>query len=118
MIPLIVGTALALFALAFVLHPIFFPPVRTYSQSAVRQTALRFRTPAVDALREIEFDKETGKLSEGDYDALRVSYTEKALDELRRKQMPECPACGPRPEADARFCSSCGSALSTQVIAG
>ena len=22
-----------------------------------------------------------------------------------------CPTCGPRPEADARFCSNCGAAL-------
>ncbi len=112
MIPLIVGTALALFALAFVLHPLFFPPSRTYAESVIRETAERFSTPAVDALREIEFDKETGKLSESDYDALRVSYTERALSELRQKQAPGCPACGPRPESDAQFCSNCGLTLS------
>lgn len=111
MIPLIVGTALALFALAFVLHPLFFPPSRTYAQSLIRQTAARFATPAVDALREIEFDKETGKLSEGDYDSLRVSYTERALAELRNSEKPSCKSCGPRPESDALFCSSCGTAL-------
>ena len=111
MIPLTVGTALALFALAFVLHPLFFPPSRTYAQSAIRKTAARLATPAVDALREIEFDKETGKLSEGDYDALRVSYTERALDELRHGNRPSCAACGPRPENDAIFCSNCGRAL-------
>ncbi len=113
MIPLIVGTALALFALAFVLHPLFFPPSRTYAQSVIRKTAARLKTPAVDALREIEFDKETGKLSEGDYDALRVSYTERALMEIRQEQMLACPNCGPRPESDATFCSNCGLALST-----
>lgn len=112
MIPLIVGTALALFALAFVLHPLFFPPSRTYAESVIRKTAARFSTPAVDALREIEFDKETGKLSESDYDALRVSYTERALSELRQKQAPGCPVCGPRPESDAQFCSNCGRSLS------
>lgn len=108
MIPLIIGTALALFALAFVLHPLFFPPSRTYAESVIRQTAARLATPAVDALREIEFDKETGKLSESDYDALRVSYTERALEELRDGVRPVCPSCGPRPETDARFCSNCG----------
>lgn len=115
MIPLIVGTALALFALAFVLHPLFFPPSRTYDQSVIRQIAARPRTPAVDALREIEFDKETGKLSEGDYDALRVSYTEQALDELRQGTRVACPNCGPRPETDARFCSNCGTTLAAPL---
>jgi hypothetical protein len=111
-IPLIVGTVLALFALAFVLHPLFFPPSQTYAESVVRQAAARAATPAVDALREIEFDKETGKLSESDYDALRVSYTERALQELRNEGRPGCPNCGPRPEADAAFCSNCGLPLS------
>ena len=115
MIPLIVGTALALFALAFVLHPLFFPPSQTFDQSVVRKASTRPATPAVDALREIEFDKETGKLSEGDYDALRVSYTERALDELRQGSSPACPNCGPRPETDARFCSNCGTVLAAPV---
>ncbi len=113
MIPLVIGTALALFALAFVLHPLFFPPARTYDESVVRDAGLHPATPAVDALREIEFDKETGKLSEGDYDALRAGYTERALTELRDKQMPQCTSCGPRPESDAQFCSQCGRPLST-----
>jgi ribosomal protein S27AE len=110
MIPMIVGTALALFALAFVLHPLFSPPSATLPFSTQRAVARR-ATPAVDALREIGFDKETGKLSEGDYDALRVSYTERALAELRDKEKPSCPNCGPRPERDAAFCSHCGTAL-------
>lgn len=25
---------------------------------------------------------------------------------------PTCPSCGPRPEADARFCSNCGRPIS------
>ena len=111
MIPLLIGTALALFALAFVLHPLFFPPARTYAQRIIRETAVRRATPAVDALREIEFDKETGKLSETDYDALRVSYTERALAELRQDSGAVCAVCGPRPEPDALFCSQCGAAL-------
>lgn len=33
-----------------------------------------------------------------------------------RADRPACPRCGIRPESDASFCSSCGSALSTQAI--
>lgn len=111
MIPLIIGTALALFALAFVLHPIFFPPLREYSDGVTRKIPPRVAMPAVEALREIEFDRETGKLSESDYDALRAGYTRRALEELRGTASPSCSTCGPRPEANPVFCSRCGNPL-------
>lgn len=38
---------------------------------------------AVEALREIEFDRATGKLSDEDYAALKAEYTREALAELR-----------------------------------
>jgi hypothetical protein len=98
---------------------------------------------AVDALREIEFDRATGKLSDADYAALKATYTRRALAELRAREGAAadavgavgtavvadddaveaairryrtnggtvCPACGPRPEPDATFCSSCGRYL-------
>lgn len=34
-----------------------------------------------------------------------------ALIRRHRAGLVRCPACGPRPEADARFCSSCGREL-------
>ncbi len=98
---------------------------------------------ALAALREIEFDKATGKLSDGDYASLKAKYTAEALVVLRNESViprpesvsaaaPEvdavegliaqrvrqlqgqtvnCPACGPRPEGDAIFCSHCGRSL-------
>jgi hypothetical protein len=39
---------------------------------------------AVAALREIEFDRATGKLSDADYDFLKARYTARALDALRQ----------------------------------
>ena len=36
------------------------------------------------ALREIEFDRATGKLSDADYDFLKARYTARALDALRQ----------------------------------
>jgi len=38
---------------------------------------------ALAALKEIEFDRETGKLSDGDYDFLKQKYTVEALSALR-----------------------------------
>lgn len=38
---------------------------------------------ALTALKEIEFDRETGKLSESDYEFLKAKYTAAALEALR-----------------------------------
>ena len=90
------------------------------------------RAVALRALREIEFDRATGKLSDADYEALRAKYTEEALVALRAGDVgrgrgpasapvqtrpsspvprPSCPTHGPRPEPDAGFCSDCGRRL-------
>jgi hypothetical protein len=111
---------------------------------------------ALAALREIEFDRATGKLSDEDYQALKTKYTAEALAVLRAEEagraepprqagespansaaseppappagdpvealiadrvrqlqtgMARCPTCGPRPEGDALFCSTCGRSL-------
>jgi hypothetical protein len=150
-IALIAGTLLAVSALAFVLYPIFFSDpraavrttvVRDWASSARRaeRTALddsTSRESAVAALREIEFDRATGKLSDTDYAALKAQYTRQAIlamrqqdsadsssggaphldDEIEaavrayRAQHLTCPTCGPRPESDAAFCSTCGRYL-------
>jgi hypothetical protein len=125
-IALVVGTVLAVGALAFVLYPLFFdepvapaaPPPRIESWSD---------DVAVAALREIEFDRATGKLSDADYAQLKEQYTRQALARMRRApatgaeddeleatirayraERPSCNRCGPRPESDAVFCSNCG----------
>ncbi|HWA15553.1 MAG TPA: zinc ribbon domain-containing protein [Gemmatimonadales bacterium] len=132
------------------------------------------RGVALAALREIEFDRATGKLSDEDYAALKRKYTAEAIavlrstdgsmndtdgftddtdstdddtdasvqssvqsvssvdpsvdpieariaDRVRQLQgagAVKCPSCGPRPEGDALFCSSCGQSLTTGGCAG
>jgi hypothetical protein len=151
MIALVVGAALAVAALIYVLLPLFdaVTPLRA------RLTGVPAAAPesAIDALREIEFDRATGKLSDDDYASLKASYTRSALVELRSKRgepaaepigsqqlaatpsmagVPaiargddpaeaailryrairrSCDVCGPRPEPDPVFCSSCGKYL-------
>jgi ribosomal protein L40E len=130
MLALVVGTILAVGALAYVLFPLLIAPVPAGRR--VRRHGAPPPTPeqdAVVALREIEFDRATGKLSDGDYDELRTRYTQRALDALRasdasspedeaeaavlayRSRLKQCARCGPRPEPDATYCSSCGSFL-------
>jgi rRNA maturation endonuclease Nob1 len=105
---------------------------------------------ALTALKEIEFDRETDKLSDADYEFLKAKYTAAALEALRLESAAagdasddveviiaakvralrsastetpsdvpvrltasprSCGACGPRPEPDAVFCSTCGRPL-------
>lgn len=140
MIPLLVGTLLAITALAFVLMPLLAEDDGTtrarVSPSAQNDALGVARTRAVDALREIEFDRETGKLSDSDYAALKSSYTAQAVTAMRaeagaaagvasaaafdpaevalerwRARERGCLTHGRRPEADAEFCSACGRYL-------
>lgn len=113
MTELIVGTVLALAALSFVLYPLLV--TGGGSRSTVDELAVTpgpsSRNSAVDALREIEFDRATGKLSDSDYDSLKASYTQRAVEVMRGGSGSICENCGPRPESGALFCSKCGEML-------
>ncbi len=131
-----------LLALFGVLRPIIWPPP---PDDAVYEPVEQEETPrgvALLALKEIEFDRETGKLSDEDYRFLKEKYTAEAIEALRAEEAagagtpddvealiahrvralrsaaasappgaPACATCGPRPERDAVFCSTCGSRL-------
>ena len=159
-VPLVLGTVLALGALTLVLSPLLSgeAEVRAEDEQKAAAEAARIKAArakragreeeqmdgAVAALREIEFDRETGKLSDSDYAELKTRYTREALAELRaadarnaaavlvvvaamspadaadpveaaihraRQNQRSCGVCGPRPEPDATYCSSCGRYL-------
>jgi rRNA maturation endonuclease Nob1 len=140
MIALVIGAALAVAALLYVLFPLFDSVTPRPKQLSPRP--IEASETAIDALREIEFDKATGKLSDADYASLKAEYTRTALVELRsrdesaapvvatpnvvgaegvdaaeaavlryRSVRRECDTCGPRPEPDPAFCSNCGKYL-------
>ena len=133
MLALLVGTLLAIGALAYVLFPLLAGtmPARPMRLSS-RPASAKPEHEAVVALREIEFDRATGKLSDADYSELKARYTERALQALRsstaatpedaaeaavlayRARLKSCARCGPRPEPDATYCSTCGSFLPGQ----
>jgi len=52
------------------------------------------RGQALLAIKEIEFDRETGKLSDGDYAMLKTKYTALALEAIRQEEGPAAPATG------------------------
>ncbi len=113
MTPLIAGTLLALAALSFVLYPLLVSDGAASDEIALPSQPVREtnRSDAIDALREIEFDRATGKLSDSDYDSLKSTYTQRAVDAMRSGDFVVCPRCGPRPEKAAAFCSRCGERL-------
>jgi hypothetical protein len=143
MFELIAGVLLAVGTTYYVLLPIFRPPVPTPGGAAAPwrldegddpDDDMSPQTVALRALKEIEFDRATGKLSDADYDSLKMKYTEEALVALRGEEgrgtgegaarrpvtrppsqvpRPVCPTDGPRPEPDAVFCSTCGRRLGT-----
>jgi cytochrome c-type biogenesis protein CcmH/NrfG len=109
MTALLIGTALAVASLCFVLYPLYRSGVSTLPRASA---ARKYRqSGAVEALRELEFDRQTGKISDSDYEPLKARYTEQALLSMRAGGAPVCESCGPRPEAEADFCSTCGAAL-------
>lgn len=145
MLEFLLGLLLAGGAVYFVLRPILRPEV---AGNGNRETGnenegedpdddLSPRAVALRALKEIEFDRATGKLSDADYLVLHGKYTAEALEALRgegagrgmreagrvvpplptppasRFPLPGCPVDGPRPESDAEFCSVCGRRLAT-----
>ena len=155
MAALLIGSVLAVAALVFVLWPLLRGAAAL--RTAAHAPEMAPESSAIEALREIEFDQATGKLSAEDYAALRTSYTPLALAELKAKEAAggvdaaalttagtsgsaaagsletvqdlsaldpaeqliaraksrakACATCGPRPEADALFCSDCGRVL-------
>ena len=130
---------LAAGAIYFVLLPILRPPLEMPVDPNIDEgddpdDDMSAQAVALRALKEIEFDRATGKLSDTDYEQLKAKYTAEALAAMRgdagratrdgatqRAPTPltspvprlSCPDHGPRPERDALFCSDCGRRLGT-----
>jgi ribosomal protein L32 len=117
--------------------------LRKVEELAARKSAL------LQTLRDVEFDYETGKITENDYRDLKARYEREAIEVMReldnlhggrgweeaidaeldqrvakiraeREKAPaestspeliDCPECGHEMQANARFCSQCGTTL-------
>lgn len=150
---IIAALVVGAFALALVVEPMLRSGRPASSPLDLPDLEETPRGIALAALREIEFDRETGKLSDTDYTDLKQQYTQAAVHAMRAEDRvaeaatPEipgatpdaveaiisakvralrsvqpgagtraCPSCGPRPEADADFCSNCGNRLPTGAV--
>jgi hypothetical protein len=131
---LVAAVVIGLLVVGYLLAPLIWPPA---APERAPMSYIEFeetpRGQALLAIKEIEFDRATGKLSENDYDELRLRYTARAVALLEAEtaaaspsaesalpgsRVAACPACGPRPEPDALICSSCGRNLPDVVACG
>ena len=140
---ILVGLVLAIAAVALVLEPILRGSAAPAAPSADAEPEEdpheRRKEQALAALKEIEFDRATGKLSDTDYEKMLARYTREAVEALREAEAVAGPAGGnghgaaaavaaaPAGAADdpverliaearqagkgRRFCSNCGAAL-------
>jgi hypothetical protein len=136
----VAAALVGLLALWLVLRPLLGPPPALDTVEEPVEQEETAKGVALLALKEIDFDRETGKLSDADYHDLKDKYTAIALEALRVEEGPgvpddieamiaqrvrafrsasatglpgalSCPSCGPRPEPDAVYCSTCGNKL-------
>jgi hypothetical protein len=129
-LPLIVGAVLAACGLAFVLLPLLSgpslpPPSQVADDRASRrphgwaeEAGTAPGITAVEVLREIEFDRATGKLSDADYGTLKSTYTARALAELRSpaQHVADAQAEADPSSAPRRVCAMCAAACPPDAV--
>lgn len=143
---IVVGMVLALLAVLLVLEPVLRAAAGRVVEASVPifsdsddedDPLLARRDRALAALKEIDFDQATGKLSDEDYDRMKTQFTAEALDAIQavdnsstlelsnsptdveamiasaRSNSPSrrkfCLECGAPLEGPGRFCVECGT---------
>ncbi|HET7024813.1 MAG TPA: zinc ribbon domain-containing protein [Gemmatimonadales bacterium] len=83
----VLGVVVAAVAVTLVAWPLWHPPVAGAAVLDDAPTLEETRKGvALLALREIDFDRETGKLSDQDYERLKAAYTAEAVAALRAEE--------------------------------
>jgi hypothetical protein len=132
-VALILGVFVALAAVALVLDPLVRPetvrpPAPSLEPEEVDPRVHR-KELALAALKEIEFDRATGKLDDADYEAMKARYTAEALEAIRDADAAAAPVepalaavtaggadaaealVAAKKRSGARFCTECGARL-------
>lgn len=111
----IFGTIMAILVAAVIFAPLIEGRWRD-GKSGEDPSAEERKDRAIEALRELEFEYQTGKVSEEDYATLRARYARDALaarNDLGEKATSRsCPSCGAALHEEAKFCTACGGAVS------
>lgn len=131
-----VALVLTVLTFAFVAYPLL--KQRSRSVDSVQDEKLQElhskRDTTYSMLKELEFDFQSGILTDEDYQDLEARYKRKAISilrgiddlekgtkveeeiekqvrELRRSKGEFCPQCGTRCQEGDKFCSQCGTSL-------
>lgn len=131
MLELLLAVALAVVVVGIVVAPLRLRGgvVEPDDPAPVEETR---RGQALLAIKDLDFDHATGKISDEDFSALKRRFTREALAAFRDETIDPaerlvaehrarlevgigaagaCSRCGPRSEPDALYCSDCGMAL-------
>ncbi len=146
MLELVTGIVVAIVTLLVVLQPLLRPDIRVADFRSPQyeddfsdiEESESPKIQALLALREIEFDRATGKLSDADYASLKQKYAESAVSAIREERevdqqtahieneddaaeamiararstrLSVCPTCDHKLEVGSIFCSNCGRSL-------
>jgi cytochrome c-type biogenesis protein CcmI len=132
-----IALLLTVLTFAFVAYPLFKQRSRSVgsTQDEKVQELHSKRDTTYSMLKELEFDFQSGILTDEDYHDLETRYKRKAISilrdtdalekdtgvedelekqilQLRRSKGLFCPQCGARHQEGDRFCSRCGTSLS------
>ena len=121
--------AIGLFGVAFLTGPLRSPSKAQEAEPEVSQ-ARRERDSVVVAIRDLDHDYETGKISETDYESFREELRARALALLRQERLEQrhehasapapaaCPACAAVVRPGDRFCAQCGAPVEHEAPEG
>ena len=132
-----VAVILAVLTVAFIIYPLFKQRLRSVDSGRDEelQEVYSKRDTTYSMLKELEFDFQSGILTDEDYRELEARYKrnaifilkdidnvkkgtkveeeiERQVRELRQSKSQFCPQCGVQCQEDDRFCSRCGTSLS------
>lgn len=123
MLVTLVGLAVVAIAAIYIAWPLLQPsasPDGAPVQDSERAALHSEKESALAAIAEVDFDHRVGKMTEEDYASLRTSLEARALRALAALDEPApdgtlgasgfCITCGLELEADARYCTTCGTA--------
>jgi hypothetical protein len=112
----------SLLSCALLISPLLGRDLGTEDTEAEELPSVRERESIYSAIRDLEHDHETGKITEADYTSMSNELRARAVALLRREREgtsaaeesggpPRCPSCSVEVGAGDRFCSRCGAAL-------